>query len=180
MEDKRKLNLFAVLFVGLFASICVCLLAIVFLQGQTNVWQDIEIMADIIACAIALIYLIEGYTKDNYKKYKLFMIVTTINALAVTVLSLGEKSPIISLVMCGAAFVVMYLLTFSKDFGRKNSCICCGILVVIRLAGLISNLAMGNNNLTNIILFVSQLSLAILVCTAVYAKYVDKAARGRD
>ncbi len=177
MEDKRKLNLVLLVLNGSFTGICICLLISLLLNGQANLMQSIEIVADIIACIYAAIYLFEGCSKGYAKHYKLCMIVSSINSLAVTVLSIKEKVPYISTVMCATAFVLTTILACTKDLGKKSSYMCCGFLVFVRLSGLISNVITETNNPQfNIIitLLVSQLSLALLIGVVTYAKYTDK------
>lgn len=179
MENKKRITLFVLLINILLTVVNIYLLFNAFVQTNTNIWQTIEIVADLIACVVALFYLIEGYSKGLAKRYKLFLIVTAINAFAVTVLSLGEKTPILSMIMCSLAFIILLVLSLSKNLGKTKSYICCGLLFLIRFSGLISNIVMMNGKLPaiNFALFLSQITLAILVFVSTYAKYTDKALR---
>lgn len=183
MENKGKLNLPILLFNGLFTAICICLLVVTILQSKTTFLQNIEILADIVACLVALIYLIEGYSKAEATHYRLCMIVAAINALVVTFLSVQEKVADISTVMCAAAFVLTAILAFTKNLGKRSSYICCGFLVFVRLSGLLTNIFTESSNPQYsiiIIMLVSQLSLALLIGVITYAKYVDKYSRGSN
>lgn len=179
MENRKKLNLFVLIINALLTAVSIYLLLAALIESDSNILQNIEIIADLVACSIALFYLIDGYSKGLAKRYQLFLIVTAINALAVAVLSIGEKTPMISVVMCSIAFVILLVLSFYKNLGKTISYILCTILLFIRLSGLLSNVLILSNQMPalNFALFVSQISLALLVFVSTYAKYTDKASR---
>lgn len=181
MENKKNLNLAVVTFNGVFTVICIALLLCLLLDGDLSFIYNVEIIADIVASIVAFMYLVEGYNKGVAGHYKACMIVAAINALVVVATSASEKIEYVPMIMTAIAFCLIAFLAFGKDLGKKVSFICCGLLVLIRVAGIISVIAtIKQYSLLDptLVLMVCQLSLSLLLSVITYAKYADKQARG--
>lgn len=182
-ERLKKLNVYVLGFTVLLTFISIGLLFWLLIDHKLDYLYSFEALTDIIATTIAYIYLIEGFKKEDSKKFKASVIATTVNALIVTIVSIAEKIDVVPIVMCAIAFYILGYLSVIKNIGKKTSYILCGILVLIRLLGLISGLlTLRNvpNGSSMIILMFSQLSLAILMSVLEYAKYFDKLSRGTN
>lgn len=181
MENNKNLNLGVIVFNGIFTVICIALLLCLLLDGNLSLVYNIEIIADIIASIVAFMYLVEGFSKSVATHYKTCMIIAAINALIVVATSASEKIDYVPMIMCAIAFCLVSFLAFGTNLGRNVSFICCGLLVLIRVAGLVSVLiTLDQYSILDptLVLVVCQISLALLLSVITYAKYKDKAARG--
>lgn len=180
MKEKKLNTLFVI--IGLaFALTCIVLLGENFFSDEHGFMYNLEVVFDIIASCAAMAYLVLGYSKDVKNFYKGCMALITANALVITIINTNEKASVLSIVMCALAFAILVFLTFGKDLGKNKSYIASICLLAIRALGLIICLigdksAVGYKD--NVLFLLGQLSIAVLVLLIIYAKYVDKAARG--
>lgn len=181
MENKRKLNLIAVILNSIFTLACIIWLLTILIALNLNKYQIIEAVADLVASIIALMYLLEGYSKGVAKHYKISVLITALNALVVAILSTAEEIKVIPVIMCSIAFVILLILGLFKNLGKKVSYICCWIVLTIRILGFISILLTVDNFMDpSFSLIITQVALALTVLVVTYAKYVDKSSRNTD
>lgn len=181
-SKSRSLSVFPLALIGLLTLACVLQLTYILFAANTSVLLKVEIITDILASAVAFIYLVRGYSKSEAKYYKISMFAALVNALVVAVVSTGEKIEYVPLIMCIIAFALIAFLTFGKNLGKKTSYLCCGLLVLIRVSGMISIALTSQDPLTDtsFILVLAQLVLSFTICMIAYAKYRDKTARGTE
>ena len=134
----------------------------------------------LIALVSGLFYAFYGYKKEAAKYYKLFMILTLITFVS----SVASHLPYFAKATFNtcAAFariIPIALLTFKKDFGKKNSIICACVVFACSLLILIGSIVITRISTPyNIVLSLNQVLLSAIVIIFVEAKYADKDARG--
>lgn len=127
----------------------------------------------------AFVYLILGFKKDLASLYKKSIALSVLNALIVTVASVNEANPYVSVMFCTISFGLLMVLLFAENLGETKSNIICISVLVLRAAGLASNYMAIRNILDDkVVLIGAQLALALMVFVATEAKYVDKTKRG--
>ena len=183
MEKKdRSINLGVVIIIGIFSLISVIWLFNNLLINNLDIPHNIEVVTDILAILVAYAYLVSGYTKGIANNYKTCMILSSLNAAAVAIISTTESIKVLPLVLCIIAVFIILALAFIKNMGKTVSYILCGSLLFIRINGFASVLVTSSLGINDpqIPLIISQICLALTITVITYAKYKDKASRGTN
>lgn len=159
--------------------------------GEADLIPKIGAALNILAIMYLIYYIIIGFKKVGSTTFKGFMLFYTC-ALLMTVVSnamysYDNVSPIV-VCLLAISFASAFMLTLSKDLGKKKSMILClvvnvitiltFIMIVIYLPGL-----RRGGNLVGTIFGIRSASLAvtgIIMTLMTYAKYIDKISRGRE
>lgn len=176
MDRYKKLNLLVVIIVAGLAFACALGEIDVIATSKLDGLYKLEGILDVFALALSFIYLVLGYKKGVANYYKASILIAAAHALVVTSVASNEPTKYVSIISCAICFGLLLGLAFGKNNGKKESLIICGIIVVLRVLGILFNA----NGLTDpkTLLIISQLILAITVTVITVAKYIDKDERG--
>ena len=170
---KVVLILSLILIVG---GICICAINVF---NQEDLAAQIASALSMVSLALAAYYIADGYTKDAAKYYKVFAGFFSVASLAVFVsAALRADSPVASLTS-GVTFVLIATLFLGKNMGKFTSLLLCAFAALIRVAGLALTLAFSLDPMV-IVRTAIPLLLTLLLWLMTYAKYLDKADRGRE
>ena len=180
-KTNKTISVITILLVVIAVVICVALL----LFGTKKVWNIIAWVFALIAMIPSFIYACNGYRKDVAVYYKAFMglyslnaLISLISSIATTISVGGIYSSYLSAVSHFIVLVGCLILIFAKDFGKQKSMITAFCILAAQLFSFVRMLVKFCDVL-NIVLGASMnLIVAIVICLFVYAKYLDKAARG--
>ena len=146
-----------------------------------NAMHFINNISIIIALISGLCYAFYGYKKTAAKYYKAFMILTLIAFVCTLIPYLQKSYLMVVACLAFARIIPLVLLTFKKDFGKKNSVICAYITFALTLATMIIGpffYVSAQTSSYGIALSLSNILLAAIIIVFVEAKYADKEARG--
>ena len=144
----------------------------------TNTIGTIYTVLDVLALLFALFYIIYGYRKNAAGYYKAFGYLYLLSRVSEVAKIYDKNRPALFYILFGIVFVLLLVLVFGKDLGKKKSFILCGVIVLVELIDFFCTFnATGRFNLGAEVKLV-DLDLACLYGILTYAKYLDKTERG--
>ena len=167
---------------GIFNSVLIVAAIILRVINIAN--SPIPMMIDSAVCVLALVfgflYFLNGYKKEAAKYYKIFMCLYAVGSLisfAAPLISFGLGNYNLENVINFTVFVCACLLAFVSDFGKNNSNTTICIVLVLTGIKLINDLLNGTIVNVHFASF-SNFVQAVIACTLVSHKYIDKESRG--
>jgi len=126
-----------------------------------------------------IIYLAKGGGKNVRVLYKTFILLMAVGVVLRFIGTLIHPGFNASVCLMIVIIVALLILCFGKDLGKKNTMIIFYILIAAELA--VGILTFDKNEVfSSIVGNLSRLVLAGSIGIAIFAKYDDKAARGRE
>ena len=154
------------------------LTALAIAHDDSNLASQVSCLFKIAALIYAAYYIFAGFSKDAAKYFKTFAAIFALAEIAsLANLGMSANSYFATLVATLSLSAILVLL-FSKDLGKKKSLMISAALIVFTVISLIMALA----NAVAIIVWGPLAATVVLACLffiMTFAKYVDKASRGR-
>ena len=140
-------------------------------------------------CAIlnAFMYLIDGCKKDAARFFHDYMISMTVAELySMILISKGDVVETLEIVPAMVSFGMLCVLAVTENLGRKNSTLLSFFVLICKVVSaatvFVTNPGMyrGGTELGTICLIrsLTSVTLVLIMCFMIYAKYEDKASRG--
>ena len=160
----------------------------VFSEGLQS-YDLIVIVTDLLtisALAFSLIYLIKEYKKSAHISYKIFLCIYLFILVLETVSAFAHAdASIISKILFVLVLIVLSILTFVKNLGKKNSkllavgLIVLTILITLVIAIQFVNLGYPSSIIVHIVFgYLLYVLLSLTAYVMVTGKYIDKESRG--
>ena len=146
------------------------------------------------ALCCGILYLVKGYAKSAAAFYKGFLLISAVAVLAngyvfsitPALTDNAEKADpqttlilrIIVISLLVAKFLILMILTFAKDLGKRNTWILFGILLAVDLVFALFIQTTGSFIVIRITNVLSRLLMTGTIGLAIKGKYDDKDARG--
>lgn len=152
-----------------------------------NLLVIIDEILVIVAFAFSLIYMLKEYRKSAHISYKIFLcIYLAIWTLETISAFVFADAPTVNKVITIAQLIVLAILAFAKNLGKKNSKSLATILIVLTICIMIAlfyDFINKGYSLSPIIVnVISGYLLFVLLSTTAYimvtGKYIDKESRG--
>lgn len=174
--------------IGICNAIAIGLVIILklFIFKDLSTISKIDSSFCIVAMIFGIFYALNGYKKDSAKYYKLFMIMYYISSLLslatpIALMINNEEIGFIDILFVTVwNIVIVYcvtILTIGKDLEKDNSANLCYVLLVANIIKLLAGIV-SNEAIQRIAAHLSNLLLACIVFTFVFAKYIEKSSRG--
>jgi len=145
-----------------------------------GVINQVICVVDIIAYLVAMIYCYLGHDKTLAKMFKLFCGVNLVYYIIALISKINFRynttSWIISLVAMAVALCIMAIFLFVPNIGKTRSYILAELLIVCSVVEVF--IGFCDINTTYAISMIGRTIMSIIFMIMVYAKYLDKAARG--
>ncbi len=140
-------------------------------------------------CAVlnAFVYLIDGCKKDAARFFRDYVISLTVAELySMVLMAKGNVVNVAEILPAMVSFGLLCILSVAENFGRRNTNILAGIILVCKIISAISvflqnpGLRRGGTELGTVCLIrsLTSVALVLIMCFMIYAKYEDKASRG--
>ena len=134
-----------------------------------------------IACLVfAGFYIINGYTKDAAKYYKVYGALYAVKHLMGILSGSAKSGTTFGIMVLALSLVITLVLLLSENLGKTKSFVLCGLLVILGVVLLVHSLSQGNIPTILIMSNIVNVDLAYLYGIMTYAKYLDKAERGTE
>lgn len=155
-------------------------------EKSANVVMKVDSVICIVAITFGVFYCVKDYRKYSAHNYKIFMILYFISTLISLVTNiyngvinnaLGFNILLFKIICLGVIAVCTFLLAFGLNLGKNLSFKLAVISLVFSVIKIVLDLITADLA-AGIIPGISNLILSIILCVFVYAKYLDKAARG--
>ena len=160
----------------LVAGLVLCVFGIA--SPDANLYSKITRYTAIVVLIFGDFYILRGHGKDSAKYYKLFGAFYALYIItAIVSISTNATKPMI-VAYENASLVIVLVLVLSENIGKLKSFILCGLLVLINIAVLVTNLITGKYIGIVLSMMFIDIVLACLYGIMTYAKYLDKAERG--
>ena len=131
-----------------------------------------------IACLVfAGFYILNGYTKDAAKYYKVFGALLAVKYLTGILSGTTNRSTPFGIMVISLSLVIVLVLLLSENLGKTKSLVLCGLLVIIGVVDIVVHIKMDMSTYALIAKLV-KIDLACLYGIMTYAKYLDKTERG--
>ena len=172
-------------------GVCIVLDLVLMTHTQeVSSWLRASAALSVAAMLCAIVYMLKGFRKSGAAFHKFFLFGYALSELyaVVSAIMLPEKSAsVTAAVIDSAVLVLLLVLAIGKDLGRRVSFTLAGIIFALNLLLFIGVLAavpgvLRGGGMEGDIYAVrvgSQLALASVTGLVTFAKYADKAARGR-
>ena len=158
------------------AGVVLCVIGII--SPDANATRIINRIVAIACLIFAAFYILNGYTKDAAKYYKVFGALLVIKYLA-GILSGATNSGIpFSIMATTLSLVLVLVLLLSENLGKTKSLVLCGVFVIFRVVFLLYSIIKSDISTMLIMSNIVNLDLACLYGIMTFAKYLDKAERG--
>ena len=150
-------------------------------NAEMNITRIISHIAAITCLVFAAFYILNGYTKNAAKYYKVYgALLASIFLISVLSGSVNSRSSI-GIMAASLSLVIVLVLLLSENLGKSKSFVLCGLLVIINIVFPIyvitPMMARGSSDYSLITPLV-KIDLVCLYGIMTYAKYLDKAERG--
>ena len=127
--------------------------------------------------AAGLYYLAFGYEKDSAIFYKAFMVLYALSNTIRLVFFVFRNAGFLPIAATAVTIIIVLVLAFAKDLGKKNSWIAYGILVTAELL-LAPKFMVAGVDSSLVISKLSDLLIAVTAGLMINGKYIDKDSRG--
>ena len=136
----------------------------------------------IVALLAALYYILMGYSKNASAYYKLYGALYALSALvSIFNVSHNNQATVYTTVLSALVFAFVLVMTLSRDLGKRNSFIICGLTFACAaiqvVLGFVDIPATNEEKPLIIIRLVAGVVMASMLGVMTFAKYVDKAQR---
>lgn len=135
---------------------------------------------NLVLTVCAAVYLYRGYRKEAAPYYKAFMVVAMLSTVLHARLTLTHSGYGFGLALLFAKIIVLAILAFTEDMGKKTTWIIYGILAVVDLIYAVLFPPVHASGIFRVLPILSRLLVTASIGLAIGGKYADKEARGTD
>ena len=153
------------------AGVASCVISIA--SQDANITRIICLILAIACLVFAAFYILNGYTKDAAKYYKMYGTFLALKCLADTLSVITNNGMPFGTVIRTLCLVIILVLLLSENLGKTKSLILCGLFVALRVTLLIYSITIGINPKIFIIGNIVNIDLACLFGIMTYAKYLN-------
>ena len=178
---KQKLNSLMIIHMIMMVGIIVVNVAVLMIYasrlqtyfGSFSIGVYLISLINILSLVCGIVYLLKGYSKDAAIFYKAFIVLAALYTSS-TVLTSLTSGVYYKAVLHVIKVIIMLILVFGKNLGKRNTWILFSAIVLADVAVLLTSL----HNPAGIISQASQLLMDGTIGLAIRGKYADKDARG--
>ena len=158
------------------AGIVLCVIGIA--SPDASATRIIMRIAAIVCLIFAAFYILNGYTKNAAKYYKVYGALLAIKHLTGILSGSIESGTPFGIMILSLSLVIVLVLLLSENLGKTKSFILCGLNVILGVGLLLYSVIKGNIPTILIMSNIVNIDLACLFGIMTFAKYLDKAERG--
>lgn len=175
----------ALLIVNLFLiAVGLCLTELELFYKETPAFLKVSMALALCALLFAVYYIFSGYAKSAAAPYRVYVALFAAASVAAMVGIGTDDGGVGLLAVAGAELALLLTLLLGKNMGKTASMILCGLLFAFNLITALLFAATADlTGMTNLLVVgrsAVSVFLSVQLWLMTYAKYLDKADRGRE